>query len=247
MLGKLAGRFRRFPLLLKFLDVREMLSVQVHPTKANTNLLPAGRDPEDRSMGRAGSRDRKPHLCGPEARYYCSEFAAGAHERDGGGPTRMVDSEARRRRFSCGQARFTLWAATSWCSRFSRTATLRFAYMTGTMLTRRPESRGHCKSIRRWPALIFRKVRLARVTPVVEAKTPVERERLFDCEHFRLWRLRGAIAVYRRRGATCRACWYASRAQGRSSTRSAIYAVAKGDVFSCLRRSDSAFFGRAEQ
>ena len=42
MLGKLAHRFQRFPLLLKFLDAKEMLSVQVHPTKANTNLLPAG-------------------------------------------------------------------------------------------------------------------------------------------------------------------------------------------------------------
>ena len=42
ILGKLAGRFRRFPLLLKFLDVHEMLSVQVHPTKANKDLLPAG-------------------------------------------------------------------------------------------------------------------------------------------------------------------------------------------------------------
>ncbi|MGA8184534.1 MAG: mannose-6-phosphate isomerase, partial [Terriglobia bacterium] len=29
------------------------------------------------------------------------------------------------------------------------------------------------------------------VAPMVKAKTPVERERLFDCEHFRLWRLRG--------------------------------------------------------
>ena len=29
------------------------------------------------------------------------------------------------------------------------------------------------------------------VAPVVEAKSPEERERLFDCEHFRLWRLRG--------------------------------------------------------
>ena len=46
MLGKLAGRFPRFPLLLKFLDVQEMLSVQVHPTKANTNLLPAGETPK---------------------------------------------------------------------------------------------------------------------------------------------------------------------------------------------------------
>ena len=53
MLGQLAGRFRRFPLLLKFLDAREMLSVQVHPTKANTNLLPAGETPKDRSVGGA--------------------------------------------------------------------------------------------------------------------------------------------------------------------------------------------------
>ena len=42
MLGRLAHKFQRFPLLLKFLDVHEMLSVQVHPTKANKNLLPAG-------------------------------------------------------------------------------------------------------------------------------------------------------------------------------------------------------------
>ncbi len=46
IMGKLAGRFPRFPLLLKFLDVHEMLSVQVHPTKANTNLLPAGETPK---------------------------------------------------------------------------------------------------------------------------------------------------------------------------------------------------------
>jgi mannose-6-phosphate isomerase len=42
MLGKLAGRFRRFPLLLKFIDAHEMLSVQVHPSDAHKDLLPAG-------------------------------------------------------------------------------------------------------------------------------------------------------------------------------------------------------------
>ena len=41
-MGKLAGRFRRFPLLLKFLDASEMLSVQVHPSDAHPELLPAG-------------------------------------------------------------------------------------------------------------------------------------------------------------------------------------------------------------
>ena len=42
LMGKLAGRFRRFPLLLKFLDAREMLSVQVHPADDRTDLLTAG-------------------------------------------------------------------------------------------------------------------------------------------------------------------------------------------------------------
>jgi mannose-6-phosphate isomerase len=42
MLGRLAGQFRRFPLLLKFLDVRQMLSVQVHPKDGGTDLLPEG-------------------------------------------------------------------------------------------------------------------------------------------------------------------------------------------------------------
>ncbi len=42
VLGDLAGRFQRFPLLLKFLDVRDTLSVQVHPSDLQTNYLPAG-------------------------------------------------------------------------------------------------------------------------------------------------------------------------------------------------------------
>jgi hypothetical protein len=42
LLGKLAGRFSRFPVLLKFLDVSKTLSVQVHPSDADTELIPAG-------------------------------------------------------------------------------------------------------------------------------------------------------------------------------------------------------------
>ncbi|MCF3934133.1 class I mannose-6-phosphate isomerase [Acuticoccus sp. M5D2P5] len=42
ILGKLTPRFKRFPLLLKYLDVSQMLSVQVHPSDANANLLPVG-------------------------------------------------------------------------------------------------------------------------------------------------------------------------------------------------------------
>ena len=42
ILGKLAPRFRRFPLLLKYLDVSAMLSVQVHPSDNQPDLIPAG-------------------------------------------------------------------------------------------------------------------------------------------------------------------------------------------------------------
>ena len=42
LMGGLAGCFSRFPLLLKFLDVSKALSVQVHPSDANAELIPAG-------------------------------------------------------------------------------------------------------------------------------------------------------------------------------------------------------------
>jgi mannose-6-phosphate isomerase len=42
LMGKLASRFPRFPLLLKFLDARDLLSVQVHPSDAQADLIPAG-------------------------------------------------------------------------------------------------------------------------------------------------------------------------------------------------------------
>jgi mannose-6-phosphate isomerase len=42
VLGRQAARFDRFPLLLKFLDVEKMLSVQVHPRDDQTDLIPAG-------------------------------------------------------------------------------------------------------------------------------------------------------------------------------------------------------------
>jgi mannose-6-phosphate isomerase len=42
LMGRLSSRFSRFPLLLKFLDAHQMLSVQVHPSDAHPELIPAG-------------------------------------------------------------------------------------------------------------------------------------------------------------------------------------------------------------
>jgi len=70
VMGTLAGRFRRFPLLLKFLDAREMLSVQVHPADTRTDLLPAGETgkTEAWSCWRRGQRAASMRVCGLASR-----------------------------------------------------------------------------------------------------------------------------------------------------------------------------------
>ena len=156
VLGKLAQRFRRFPLLLKFLDAREMLSVQVHPSDKQTNLLPKGESGKTEAWVVLEAGTRKPHLCRPEAWHHGGGSALGAEQRDGGGRPRMLHSEARRRRFPAGRDSSLSGRRTSWCSRFSRTATLRFACTTGAISTPRRANRGHSKSSRLWLALILR-------------------------------------------------------------------------------------------
>lgn len=42
IMGRLAGQFDRFPLLLKFLDAKEVLSVQVHPSDDQQEYIPKG-------------------------------------------------------------------------------------------------------------------------------------------------------------------------------------------------------------
>lgn len=42
LMGKLKGQFDRFPLLLKFLDCKEVLSVQVHPSDDKKEYIPQG-------------------------------------------------------------------------------------------------------------------------------------------------------------------------------------------------------------
>ncbi|MGY4536461.1 mannose-6-phosphate isomerase [Mucilaginibacter sp. UYNi724] len=42
LMGKFAGKFQRFPLLLKFLDCNDVLSVQVHPDDNQKQYIPKG-------------------------------------------------------------------------------------------------------------------------------------------------------------------------------------------------------------
>jgi mannose-6-phosphate isomerase len=68
------------------------------------------------------------------------------------------------------------------------------------------------------------------VAPVVEATEPVERQRLFDCDHFRLSRLRGQSPFTVGAAGEPRVLVSVEGA-GQLEHGGAAYAVAKGDVY----------------
>ena len=97
------------------------------------------------------------------------------------------------------------------------------------MSTPRQASRGHLQVDQAIACIDFAQGAVGPVVPVVEATTPVERERLFHCEHFGLWRLRGAIAVSVGAEGVPRVL-VCIAGEGQLEHDGATYAVGKGDV-----------------
>jgi mannose-6-phosphate isomerase len=229
ILGKLAHRFLRFPLLLKFLDVHELLSVQVHPTKANLNLLPAGETAKTEAwvVLEAGTQSRiyaglKPDTTEADLR-------------------QALTSGTVADQLSCltpkpGEAVF-LPAGTVHSLGGDLVV---FEIQQNSDVTFRLYDWDHVDTKTGKPRALqvdkalacidFAEGPVGRVTPLVETTTPVERERLFNCEHFVLWRLRGQSsftvgAVGVPRILVC------VKGAGQVEHGGATYAVGKGDVF----------------
>ena len=228
LLGKLAGRFRRFPLLLKFLDAHEMLSVQVHPADAQRTAA-GGRDGQDRSLGRAGGGAGKPHLRGLEARHHCRRSAAGARERGGGGPPRMLHAEGRRRRLRPAGTVHSLGGDVV-VFEVQENSDVTFSLYDWDHVDPKTGKRRPCKSIRRLPALIS-----ARCDRPGDARGGERRRRSSASDSFivnisRLWRQRGQSPFTRRRGGYAAGAGMHRRRRGRLEHHGANYAVGKGDV-----------------
>ena len=98
-MGKAAHRFLRFPLLLKFLDAHEMLSVQVHPMAANMDLVPAGETPKTEAWVVLEATTTKPDLFRPGAWHHSRKPAPGCDQWHGGGSPCLFHPETRRRCF----------------------------------------------------------------------------------------------------------------------------------------------------
>ena len=192
LMGKLAKRFLRFPLLLKFLDAREMLSVQVHPGYPPAKPLPEGEAAKTEAwvVLQAGKESRvyaglKPGTTADVLRESITHKTLADHllsiiPKPGDGifiPAGTVHSLGGDVVvFEVQQNSDTTFRLYDWGHVDDKTGKPRGLQVDQALA-----------------CIDFVDGAAGLVIPVVEAKTPVERERLFDCDAFRLWRLCGNL------------------------------------------------------
>jgi mannose-6-phosphate isomerase len=229
MLGGLIQRFHRFPLLLKFLDAREMLSVQVHPSDAHADLLP---------KGESGKTEAWVVLeAGKESRIYA-------------GLKPKTTPEDLSRALINGTVADDLAYFTPKCGDgvFLPAGTVHtlgggvvvFEVQQNSDVTFRLYDWGHVDAQTGQPRPLQVQQALAcidfaahaagPVVPLLEATTPVKRERLFQCEHFTLWRLSGqspfTVGV-----ADAPRVLVCIEGEGKVEHGGSTFPVAKGDVW----------------
>ena len=228
MLGKLVHHFERFPLLLKFLDAQEMLSVQVHPTKANTNLLPAGET--------AKSEAWVVLEVGAQSRIYAGlkVGTTAADLRRGLANGTVVEQLAG---FTPEPGEGVFIKAVTVHSLGGNVVV--FEIQQNSDVTFRLFDWGHVDAVtgklrelqvdQAMDCIDFAEGPIGTVTPLLESAAPVKREQLFDCEYFRLWRIGGEVpfsvgAVDLPRVLVC------IEGGGEIEQGYATYTVGKGDV-----------------
>ncbi len=229
IMGKLAGRFPRFPLLLKFLDVHEMLSVQVHPTKANTNLLPEGETPKTEAwvVLEAGTQSRicaglKPDTTEAILRDALTNGTVADH-------LAYLTPKPGDALFLCAGTVHALGGDLV-VFEIQQNSDVTFRLYDWDHIDPKTGKPRALQVDKAMACIDFSEGPVGLVKPVVEATTPVERERLFHCEHFWLWRLRGqspfTVGV-----AELPRVLVCLEGDGQLEHRGATYAVGKGDVF----------------
>jgi len=229
VMGKLAGRFRRFPLLLKFLDAREMLSVQVHPADNHTDLLPAGE---------TGKTEGWVVLeAGTESRIYAglrpgtTEATLRQAIADGGVADQLACFTPKP-----GDGVFipagTVHALGGDIVVFEvqENSDVTFRLYDWNHVDAKTGKPRALQVDRALACIDFGGCAGGLVAPVVEATEPVERERLFRCEHFRLSRLRGQ-SPFTVGASGVPSVLVSVEGAGQVEHGGAAYALGKGDVF----------------
>lgn len=221
VMGKFAGRLLRFPLLLKFLDVREMLSVQVHPTDSETAKTEAWVVLE----------------AGAKSRIYAG-LKTGTTESD---LRRALNNGTVADRLACfhpkpGDAVFNPAGMVHSLGG----GVVVFEVQQNSDTTFRLFDWNHVDSKTGKPRPLQVEQALACINfgsgaggllaPVVEETSPVSRERLFHCDYFWLWRVRGELP-FTVGSAGVPSVLVCIDGAGQIEHGGATYEIAKGDVF----------------
>jgi mannose-6-phosphate isomerase len=229
VMGKLTGRFHRFPLLLKFLDARQMLSVQVHPADADADLLPVGET-------------------GKTEAWVVLEASPGSHIFAGLKPG--TTETGLRQALAKGGVADCLASFTpkSGDAVFLPAGTVHalggdivvFEVQQNSDVTFRLYDWNHvdAKTGQQRPLQVDQALKCidfahgaaGLVAPVVEEITPVKRERLFHCEQFGLWRLLGD-APFSVGAAGVPRILVVIDGAGQVDHGESTYAARKGDVY----------------
>jgi len=228
LLGKLAGRFRRFPLLLKFLDARDTLSVQVHPSDQRKNYIPAGETgkteawvvmetgPESRIYAGLKPGTTTDNLRDAVANRTVAKHLASFRPKPGDGvliPAGTVHSLGDVVVFEVQENSDVTFRLYDWDHVDTKTGQPRPLQVDQAMA-----------------CIDFAQGEITPVVPVLEDHKVARRERLFSCAHFRLWRLSGDLPFSVGAAETPRVL-VCIGGEGLLEHGSAHYAVSKGEVW----------------
>jgi mannose-6-phosphate isomerase len=227
LLGKMAGHHRRFPLLLKFLDVRDTLSVQVHPSDQQTAYLPVGESGKTEAW---------------------VVMAADAESKIYAGLKQGTTPENLRRSLASGTvkehlANFTPNTGDSLLIPAGTVHSLGdvvvFEVQENSDVTFRLFDWDHVDAKTGKPrplqveeamaCIDFAQEEVKPVVPVVEMSENGRRERLIHCEHFGLWRLSGESPFVVGAEGTPRVL-VCIAGEGRLENEGENYDFSKGDV-----------------
>jgi mannose-6-phosphate isomerase len=189
LMGGMAGRISRFPLLLKFLDVRGVLSVQVHPPDAAASLIPEGETGKTEAW--VVLED------GPESRIYA------------GLKSQMTEVKLREAVANGSvESHLASFVPSPGEALLVRAGTVHslndivvFEVQENSDVTFRLYDWNHVDpttGVRRplqvdkaLACINYNQGPIAPIPSVIESMTPVLREKVVECEHFTLWRIRG--------------------------------------------------------
>ena len=229
MLGKLAGHFKRFPLLLKFLDVHEMLSVQVHPSDLKKDYLPVGESGKTEAwvVIEAGRDSRiyaglKPGTTADNLKQSLTTGTVADHlsyftPKQGDGvfiPAGTVHS------LGGDVVVFEV----------QQNSDVTFRLYDWNHIDKKTGKQRSLQVDQALACIDFTQSAAKPVVPAVEALAPVRNEMLFHCEHFDLWRLQGK-SPFTVGGIGVPRLLVCTDGDGQIEYEGTIYIIGKGEVF----------------